>query len=135
GPFHGGSVNRLNRMFNKLANGRWLVSAQNPVHLDDYSEPQPDLMLLKPDPDDYTNRHPVAEDVFLLIEVADTTLAYDRGQKLPAYGRAGILEVWILNLRSRNIEVYREPHFEGYHSNQTFGPADKVSPIAFPDVV
>src|SRR2546429_3149605 len=117
GPLHGGAVNRLIRFFGKMSSGRWLVSAQNPVHLDEYSEPQPDLMLLKPDPDDYTGRHPVAEDVFLLIEVADSTLAYDRGQKLPAYGRAGIPEVWILNLRARTVEVYREPHFEGYHSN------------------
>src|SRR2546429_9951658 len=64
GPFHGGSVNRLSRLFNKQAGGRWLVSTQNPVHLDDYSEPQPDLMLLKPVADDYTTRHPVPEDVF-----------------------------------------------------------------------
>jgi Uma2 family endonuclease len=135
GPFHGGSVNRLNRLFSKLSNGRWLVSPQNPVHLDDYSEPQPDLMLLKPEPDDYTSRHPGPEDVFLLIEVADTTLAYDREQKLPAYGRAGIPEVWILNLRERTVEVYREPHFTGFRSNQSFGPADKISPVAFPDVV
>src|SRR5207247_532886 len=83
GPFHGGAVNRLIRLFSQLSNERWLVSAQNPVHLDEYSEPQPDLMLLKPSPDDYTSRHPVPEDVFLLIEVADTTLAYDLEQKLP----------------------------------------------------
>jgi Uma2 family endonuclease len=134
-PLHGGSVNRLIRLFAKLADGRWLVSAQNPVHLDEYSEPQPDLLLLKPDPDDYTSRHPVPEDVFLLIEVADSTLAYDREQKLPAYGRAGIAEVWILNLRARTFEVNREPHFAGYDSNQTFGAGEKVSPSAFPDAV
>ena len=135
GPFHGGSVNRLNRLFNKMSNGRWLVSAQNPVHLDEYSEPQPDLLLLKPDLDDYMGRHPAPEDVFLLVEVADSTLAYDRGKKLPAYGRAGIPEVWILNLRAKTIEVYRQPHFEGYHSSQTYGANDKVSPGAFPDAV
>src|SRR6266851_7523099 len=70
GPFHGGSVNRLNRFFTSVAGGRWLVSVQNPVLLDEYSEPQPDLMLLKPSPDDYTSRHPRPDDVFLLIEVA-----------------------------------------------------------------
>src|SRR6185503_12493440 len=66
GPFHGGSVKRLIRLFNKPSAGRWLVSAQDPVHLDDNSEPQPDLMLLKPLADDYTSRHPVPDDVFLL---------------------------------------------------------------------
>lgn len=135
GPFHGGSVNRLIRLFSKLSNGRWLVSAQNPVHLDDYSEPQPDLMLLKPAADDYTSRHPVPEDVFLLIEVADSSLELDREEKLPAYGRAGIREVWILNLSAKTIEVSREPHFTGYGSNQALRAGDKASPLAFPDVV
>ncbi len=64
-----------------MSSGRWLVSAQNPVHLDEYSEPQPDLMLLKPAPDNYTSRHPRQDDVFLLIEVADTTLVYESWRK------------------------------------------------------
>src|SRR6266700_1636870 len=119
GPFHGGSVNRLIRLFSKLSNGRWLVSAQNPVHLDEYSEPQPDLMLLKPEADDYTSRHPRPEDVFLLIEVADTSLDFDREEKLPAYGRTGISEVWILNRPAKVPEAYREPHFSGYGSKKT----------------
>src|SRR5438552_5474421 len=105
GPFHGGSVNRLIRLFSKFANGRWLVSAQNPVHLDEFSEPQPDLMLLKPAADDYTSRHPRPDDVLLLVEVADTTLAFDREEKLPIYACAGISEVWILNLSARQIEI------------------------------
>jgi Uma2 family endonuclease len=135
GSFHGGSVNRLNRLFNKLSKGRWLVAAQNPVHLDDYSEPLPDLMLLKPDPNDYMDQHPTPADVFLLIEVADTSLAYDREQKLPAYGRAGIAEVWILNLREKMIEVYREPNFRGYSSSEKVGTGQTIAPLAFPDAV
>ncbi len=93
GPFHGGLVKRLSRTFNLKAKGRWIVSIQDPVRLDDRSEPEPDVMLLKPSPDDYTSRHPQPDDVFLLIEVSDTTLDYDREEKLPAYGRAGIAEV------------------------------------------
>ena len=135
GPFHGGSVNRLIRLFSKLANGRWLVSAQNPVHLDEYSEPQPDLMLLKPAADDYTSRHPRPEDVFLVIEVADTSLDFDREEKLPAYGRAGISEVWILNLPANVLKVYREPHFSGYGSKKVVHAGDKAFPLAFPDAL
>src|ERR1043165_8833237 len=82
GPFHGGVTKRLIRFFTLLAKGRWIVSAQDPLHLDQHSEPQPDLMLLKPAADDYTSRHPIPADVFLLIEVADTTLALDRDEKL-----------------------------------------------------
>jgi len=133
GPAHGGSVNRLIRLFSELGDGRWLVSAQNPVHLDRHSEPQPDLTLLKPAPDDYTTRHPGPEDVLLLIEVSDTSLAYDRLEKLPAYGREGIAEVWIVNLPEQTIEVYREPHFAGYGKTAVLRAGDKACPMAFPD--
>jgi Uma2 family endonuclease len=135
GPFHGGLVNRLIRLFGKLSNGRWMMSAQNPLRLDDHSEPEPDFMLLKPSPDDYTSRHPEPEDVFLLIEVADASLDYDREEKLPAYGRAGIAEVWIINLRNQTVEVHREPHFTGYGSKTILHAGDQAVPQAFPDAV
>ena len=132
-PLHGGSVKRLNRLFSSLAHGRWLVSTQDPVRLDDHSEPQPDLMLLKPTADDYTGRHPRPEDVFLLIEVANSSLKIDWEEKLPAYGRAGIAEVWIVNLRDKTIEVYREPRFAGYSVKKVLGPGEQAAPLAFPD--
>ena len=96
------------------------MSVQDPLHLDEHSEPQPDLMLLKPAADYYRKRHPLPEDVFLLVEVSDTTLELDREEKLPAYGRAGILEVWIVDLNHATIEVYREPHFTGYSQQDHF---------------
>src|SRR5439155_13081776 len=96
GPLHGGLTKRLNQFFTQNAKGRWLVAVQDPLHMDEHSEPEPDLMLLKARPGDYTDRHPLPTDVFLLIEVADTSLHYDREEKVPAYGRAGILEVWIV---------------------------------------
>lgn len=134
GPFHGGVNNRLARMFIKLANDRWHVAIQTPVRLDDHSEPQPDLMLLKPAPDDYTTEHPAPEDVLLLVEVADSTLNYDRSDKLPAYGRAGVAEVWLVNLPQRLLEVYREPHYTGYASRTVLREGQSAHPGAFPDV-
>jgi Uma2 family endonuclease len=74
-------------------------------------------------------------DVFLLIEVSDSTLDYDREEKLPAYGRSGITEVWIVNLNDSIIEVYRDPHFTGYGSKTVFAAGDQVAPQAFPDAV
>ena len=133
GPFHGGLVNRLVRVFNKACKGRWLLSVQNPVRLDDHSEPEPDVMLLRLSADDYTSHHPRPDDVCLLIEVSDTTLDLDREEKLPAYGRAGIPEVWIVNLNEETIEVYREPHFTGYGSKTILQAGDHASPAAFPD--
>lgn len=91
-------------------------------------------MLLKPAPDDYTSRYPGPEDVLLLIEVADTTLGLDREEKLPAYGRAGIPEVWLVNLLEGAIEVYREPHYVGYAARQVWRPGALGSAAAFPDV-
>src|SRR5205085_2721232 len=115
------------------ARGRWLVAVQDPAHLDEHSEPQPDLMLLKVVADFYSARHPEPADVFLIIEVADSSPSYDREKKLPAYGRAGIPEVWIVNLEDRAVEVYREPHLTGYGSITVLRPGDKACPLAFPD--
>ncbi len=133
GPFHGGVVSRLTRLFNKLSKNRWLVWPQNPLRLDDHSEPEPDVMLLKPAADDYVSQHPQPDDVFLLIEVADSTLDYDQTEKLPAYGRAGIAEVWIVNLNDLAVEVYREPHFTGYGRKTIVRAGDILAPLAFPD--
>ena len=133
GPFHGSITKFLNQFFSSAAKGRWLMAVQDPVRLDDYSEPQPDLMLLKPASDFYRQRHPQPEDVFLLIEVSDSTLGADQVEKLPAYGRAGVVEVWIVNLNGATIEVYREPHFTGYGSKTILRAGDTVAPLAFPD--
>ncbi len=134
GPFHGGVVKRLIQIFAGLSKGRWMVGAQDPARLDNYSQPQPDLMLLKPSPDDYTSRHPRPEDIYLLIEVADSSLARDRQEKLPAYGRAGVPEVWVVNLVEETIEVYREPNLTGYGSRQVLGRKDTACVAVFPDV-
>ena len=107
---------------------------QNSLRLDDHSEPQPDLVLAKPAPDSYRKRHPQPEDVFLLVEVSDSTLETDQEDKIPAYGRAGIPEVWIVNLNELTVEVYREPNFTGYGSKTVLSAGEQAKPLAFPDV-
>jgi len=134
GPAHAAVGKRLNECFSRLAQGRWLMAVQDPLRLDDHSEPEADLMLLKRAPDFYASRHPLPEEVFLLIEVADATLEFDRDEKLPVYGRAGIAEVWIVNLADATVEVYREPHFAGYASRVILRAGDKAKPQGFPDV-
>jgi Uma2 family endonuclease len=89
-----------------------IVSVQNPVRLNEYNEPQPDLTVIRPR--DYRESLPIPEDVLLLVEVSDTTLAYDRGVKLPLYARARIREVWIVDLPGETIERYINPSEEGY---------------------
>ena len=134
GPFHGSVTNYLITFFTDAARRRWITTAQNPVRLNDDSEPQPDLLLLKPSANYYRYSHPRPEDVFLLVEISDTSLEKDQGKKVPAYARAGIAEVWIVNLNDQTIEVYRQPHFAGYSSKTVLNAGDKASPQAFPDV-
>ena len=132
GPFHAGADSELHSLFVGLAQGRWIVWNQNPLRIDEHSEPQPDLMLLRPPGKKYKQSHPTPEDVFLLVEIADSTLRRDREIKLPLYAKAGIEEVWILNVPERQIEVYREPNFLGYETK--FVTRDgRLAPMAFPD--
>jgi len=134
-PFHGGVTKFLIQFFSSSSKGKWITAAQNPAHLDDHSEPQPDLMLLKPSSNFYRKRHPRPEDIFLLVEISDTSLEKDQEKKLPAYARAGIAEVWIVNLNELTIKVYRQPHFAGYRSKAILQAGDQASPQLFPDVM
>lgn len=135
GPFHGGVVNRLIHVFEQLSQGRWVTSAQNPVSIDEYSEPQPDLLLLRPRDDFYDSGHPKPHDVLLLVEVADSTLRSDREGKLPIYAAAGIREVWLINLPERVVEVYTKPDGRRYTSMRRVRPIETLAPEAFPDAV
>lgn len=135
GPFHGSVTNQLSELFFASARGRWTTIVQNPVSLDDHSEPQPDITLAKRSADFYRKHHPAPNEVFLAIEVSDTTLELDRTEKIPAYGRFGIQEVWIVNLVDRVVEVHREPNFSGYSNVKILRPGDKALPLAFPDIM
>lgn len=135
GPGHSGGVNRLAHLFTHKGQGRFLVWNQSPLALSEDSEPQPDVMLVKPREDFYSQQHPSPEDVFLVIEVSDSSPTYDRQEKLPAYGRAGVPEFWLVNVPKKCVEIYREPHYTGYASSSIVKHGGKVSPEAFPDMV
>lgn len=135
GKQHAACVNRLNSLFSRHLQGRAIVSIQNPVLFSaEQSEPQPDLALLQWREDFYEASLPGPEDIFLLVEVADTSQEYDRGLKIPLYARVGIPEAWLVDLKARVVEVYRDPSPEGYRTCQKVGPGGTLSPIAFPDV-
>jgi Uma2 family endonuclease len=134
GPFHGGTVTRLNRLFEQENRGRWLTSIQNSLKLSAHYEPQPDLALLKPRDDFYTKQIPGPDDVFLVIEISDATLLLDREVKLPAYARAAIPEMWLVNVPQKKVEVYRAPRNGVYAQRLEMAPGSDLSPEAFPDV-
>jgi len=134
GSPHAGLTNRLVRHFARAAaDGLTLVSVQNPLRLDDFNEPEPDLMLLRPRADDYRASHPSAADVVLLIEVSDSSLAYDRGRKLAVYAQFGVPEVWIVDILGAAVEVYRQPK-DGAYSSRERRTAGTLAPALLPTV-
>ena len=125
------SVNRLTTVFYERLPGRVVVSVQNPVRLASGSEPQPDLVLVRPP----ATSALVPANVLLLIEVTDTTLGYDRDTKMPLYAAAGIPEVWILDRRADRLRVYRDPENSEYRVAQILGRDAEIAPLAFPDLI
>ncbi|HLT47219.1 MAG TPA: Uma2 family endonuclease [Rubricoccaceae bacterium] len=134
GHRHASSVSRLTRFFVRHADAFAVVWIQSPVRLSTRTEPEPDLALLVPK-DAYAARHPRPEEVLLLIEVADTTLAYDRDTKLPLYAREGVREVWIVALPEERVHVYRRPTPEGYAEHAVFERGAALRAGALPEDV
>ncbi len=127
-------VIRLSRIFTERLTKRAIVSTQLPVVLSEDSEPEPDISILRWRSDDYFSGKPSAQDVYAIIEVASTSLVYDRRIKVPLYARAGVPEVWIVKVQERELEVYRNPKGEAYSESRVLKPSDVVSLLAFPDV-
>ncbi|HET7486588.1 MAG TPA: Uma2 family endonuclease [Acidimicrobiales bacterium] len=132
GSRHAACVNGLTRLFVEAAGDRAIVSVQNPLRLGDRSEPQPDLLLLRPRADDYRGALPEGGDVLVLIEVGDSTAAFDARVKLPLYAAAGIREVWLVNVGDGTIEVCSDPTGRDYRSRQVYGRGATVAPEALP---
>jgi Uma2 family endonuclease len=135
GRRHAACVAELNRLLVPAVGQRALLWPQNPITLPNETEPQPDIVLLRPRADRYLQDDAHPEDVLLLVEVADTSHRYDRLVKLPLYGRAEVPEVWIVDLPGAAIEVYRHPTPTGYSHVERVGRGGIVAPSAFPDIV
>jgi Uma2 family endonuclease len=122
---HAATVNILTRLLSKCIPDSAMISIQNPVLLSD-SEPEPDVAILNFRDDLYAARRPVAQDVLLLIEVADSSLAYDRDVKGPIYAEAGVCEYWIVNLLNSTVEVYRDPQSDGRFATVTTAVSGEI---------
>ena len=134
GSRHARLVDLLTRMLITMLGTRAWVRVQNPLRLNGQAEPEPDLLLLRWRDDEYEYDHPTPEDVFLLIEVSDSTLDKDRNEKLPMYAQAEIPECWIVNIPEGVVEIYTGPAGDEYLARQVFEAGDGASPSAFPDV-
>lgn len=134
GRRHAAFVSRLNKLFLGILPNDIIIWPQNPVILDNYSEPEPDLVILKAKTDFYESAKPTAEDVFLLVEISDSTLVKDRNIKIPLYAKANIQEVWLVNLNEDTVEVYRNSAGDKYNNFNIYKLGDNLSILAFPDV-
>lgn len=134
GQLHVAVVNRLTQLWVNQLMGAAIVSVQNPIVLPD-SEPEPDIAILDPRVDYYASAKPTSVSVRVLIEVADTSLEYDREIKLPLYAQGAIADFWIVNLSNSVVEVYRQPNGSAYDRIVHFKRGELISPQAFPKIV
>jgi len=133
GTRHARCVNYLNMIFVVGAHRQAIVTVQNPVRIGDFTEVQPDLAVVRQRADFYGSRHPRPEDTLLLIEVADTTVRFDATVKLPIYARAGIPELWIVDIPASALRVFRDPRAEGYAEARELR-SGTVWPRLLPDI-
>lgn len=131
---HAACVKAFTREFYMTASEQAVISVQDPIHLSDNSEPQPDVVLLRPRDDLYAASHPTPEDILLLVEVSDSTIDKDRNEKLPRYAESGVPEVWIASLPDNWVERYRNPGTDGYGEVRQFARGETISPRLLPNV-
>lgn len=131
---HSVAVMRLTEFFVEGSRRRYAVNPGNPVLLDEHSEPQPDVSLVDR-AFDKQGRQPDASQIYLLIEVSDSSLRYDREDKGPAYARRNVREYWILNLEENVLEVFRNPEHGAYRDVRILKAEETVAPEGFPDLV
>jgi len=129
---HAACVDRATMLLAPALVGKAIVRTQGPIRLSDFSKPQPDLILLEPRKDYYAAAAPITRNALLVIEVSDTSIRYDRGPKLKVYARAGVSEVWIEDLTTDTLWVFREPSRAAYKVQLTLRAGDALAPLAFP---
>jgi Uma2 family endonuclease len=134
GSRHAACVKRLNTLLGRQVSQNITVSVQDPIRLDDYSEPQPDVALLRAREDFYAEGHPTPSDVLIVIEVADTSVEYDRDMKVPLYARAAVPEVWLVDLPEDSIEIYTEPQNGAYREFRKARRGETVGSRTIPDL-
>jgi len=133
-PFHASSVQRSSRLLFRLLGDLAEIRIQLPVTLGNKSEPEPDVAVVKLDVNEYSLRHPESVDIYLLIEVADSTITKDRKQKSIIYAKNQVLEYWILDLQRRQVYIFRQPEAQSYREQFVLSSSDTVTLQAFPDI-
>ncbi len=130
---HAAAVSRLARLLGRQLGETVLIRLQDPIALNDQSQPEPDLAIVRPHPLDYADHHPTPAEIHWLIEVADSTLTYDTQTKARAYAQASLADYWVLDLPGDRLWVFRNPNQAGYGLVMQLDRAQSIAPIAFPN--
>lgn len=133
-PVHAVLICVLADLLRERLQGNAYVRSQLPITLSD-SEPSPDLAIVRGTARSYITQHPIQEDIFWLIEVSNTTLAFDLGAKAEVYAIAGIPEYWVFNCQENHLHLFREPRSGRYQQERIVSGRENISPIAFPDLI
>ena len=131
GPLHAGTIDLCADVLRRLFGPGYTVRVQHPLAVGPDAEPEPDLAIVSGGPREHLGGHP--HDAVLVVEVAESSLDYDRGDKARLYARAGIPEYWIVNLRDRLVEVSLDPTPEGYRQTVRLEPGSEIAPRDRPD--
>lgn len=134
GAAHSASVDRGNAFFTPRTVGKAIVRVQSSFRLNDWWQPEPDLLVLRYRDDFYRDALPRVEDVLLLIEIADSSLLYDRESKIPQYGKDGVRESWLVDLANERLLIYRTPVDGRYSETRSLGRGEPIAPLAFPEL-
>jgi Uma2 family endonuclease len=135
GPPHNASVARATREMVRLTGDRAIVFIQSSVRLNDWNEPEPDVVLLRPKQDFYASKHPGAEDILLTAEVSDSSLRFDLGTKARLYAETGVLEYWIVDIPNDCLLAYSDIHEGTYRTIRQYRRGDSIAPLLLPDCV
>jgi len=135
GTAHSSATTRTAKLMEQLLAGQVWIRVQEPIRLNNYSEPEPDIAVVQIDPLDYADHHPTVSEVYLVIEVADSSLQKDCGLKAKAYARSHILDYWVLDITERKLHVFRSPSQDGYESETVLLEDAVISPLQFPDAI
>jgi Uma2 family endonuclease len=134
GVLHATAMSRITRSMIRHFDEKAVIRIQDPILLNDKSEPEPDLVLAQLPDVRYMLHHPKPEDIYLVMEVSDSTIAYDRKELAPWLAQNGVLQFCLLNIRGRELEDYREPGVDGYRAKRTYSEEESFSLTAFPEI-
>ncbi|WP_038016980.1 Uma2 family endonuclease [Synechococcus sp. PCC 7335] len=133
GPRHSALCKRIEKLIERLLGDKVLVRLQDPIQLDLYSEPEPDIVVAHPNASFYVDHHPTPNEIYLIVEIADSTIERDLGFKADLYAAVGVADYWVLNVQAQQLHIFRQPQADGYQRQMILKGQQSANLLAFPE--